>query len=277
MEKDTAAVPYHIYIMGRMKLSIVCDNKLLTVNKVSQIYMTYTIRRKNWKSLKALKNVSFSLSPGLYGLLGPNGAGKTTLLKILIGGLKPTHGNVKWNGRNIINMGKCYRRLLGYMPQQHTLYESFTGKQLLEYFCALKEIPAREVKKTIQRVSGLVSLENEIERRIINYSGGMKQRLLAATALIGNPQIIIMDEPTVGFDPKERVKFRNMLMEYAKYSIVLVATHVVSDLETVADQVLLLGNGKLIANDTPNQLIQQYAPGEDLEGVYLNFFGDDSK
>ena len=172
---------------------------------------------------KALAGVSFTLGPGLYGLLGPNGAGKSTMMNIITGNLDATSGKVLWNGKNVLRMGREFRRVLGYMPQQQNLYDSFTGRRFLLYIAALKEIPRSDAALQVQRVAELVHLSSELEKRLAAYSGGMKQRLLAAAALLGEPQILIMDEPTAGLDPKERVRLRQVLAQLAHDRIIIVA------------------------------------------------------
>ena len=155
---------------------------------------------------KALAGVSFTLGPGLYGLLGPNGAGKSTMMNIITGNLDATSGKVLWNGKNVLRMGREFRRVLGYMPQQQNLYDSFTGRRFLLYIAALKEIHRSDAAIQVQRVAELVHLSSELEKRLAAYSGGMTQRLLAAAALLGGPQILIMDEPPAGLAPKGRVR-----------------------------------------------------------------------
>ncbi len=231
--------------------------------------------RKSSAGKSALRHVSFQLENGLYGLLGPNGAGKSTLLNILTDSLRQTSGRVMWNGQNIHSMGKEYRRILGYMPQQQNLYESFTGKQFLSYLCALKEIPARQTKQEILRVANLVNMDQFLPQRLGTYSGGMKQRLLIASALIGQPQLLILDEPTAGLDPKERIRLRRMLAEIAQKTTVLIATHVVSDIESVAKEILLLRQGILVGKASPKDFVEQYAPGGSMEDVYLAVFGEE--
>ena len=233
---------------------------------------TYTSKKTQ---KKALAGVSFVLGPGLYGLLGPNGAGKSTLINIVTGTLAPTKGTVLWQGKNTFRLGAKFRRVLGYMPQQQTLYDSFTGRRFLSYLCALKEIPAKETEAEVERVAGLVHLTGELGKRLGAYSGGMKQRLLAASALLGDPQLIILDEPTAGLDPKERVRLRETLAGLAEQKIVLMATHVVLDVETVANEILLLRQGQLVDKAPPAQLIEAHAPGGGLEDVYLSIFGGD--
>lgn len=219
--------------------------------------------------------MSFTLGPGLYGLLGPNGAGKSTLLSIITGGLSQDSGSVLWCGKSARALDVKFRRALGFMPQQQGLYDSYTGRRFLAYLCALKEIPARDTAAQVERVAEWVNLSNELDKRLAAYSGGMKQRLLLASALLGEPKLLILDEPTAGLDPKERVRLRRLLAELAKDRIILVATHVVSDVETVAKEILLLKDGRLVAQAPVAGLVEQYAPGGSLEDVYLHVFGEE--
>lgn len=224
---------------------------------------------------QALAGVSFTLGPGLYGLLGPNGAGKSTLINIITGSLKQDSGTVQWCGKSARALDIRFRRALGYMPQQQGLYDSYTGRRFLAYMCALKEIPSRDVPAQVEQVAEWVNLSHELDKRLAAYSGGMKQRLLLASALLGDPKLLILDEPTAGLDPKERVRLRELLAEMAKDRIILVATHVVSDVETVATEILLLKNGKLVDKAPVERLIETYAPGQNLEAVYLAVFGEE--
>ena len=219
--------------------------------------------------------MSFTLGPGLYGLLGPNGAGKSTLLSIITGGLSQDSGSVLWCGKSARALDVKFRRALGFMPQQQGLYDRYTGRRFLAYLCALKEIPARDTAAQVERVAEWVNLSNELDKRLAAYSGGMKQRLLLASALLGEPKLLILDEPTAGLDPKERVRLRRLLAELAKDRIILVATHVVSDVETVAKEILLLKDGRLVAQAPVAGLVEQYAPGGSLEDVYLHVFGEE--
>lgn len=232
---------------------------------------------KSYHHNKALDDVSLSWKPGLYGLLGPNGAGKSTLMNIITGNLRPDGGEVLWDGRDIHRLGKAYRRVLAYAPQQQGLYDAFTGLRFLDYMAALREIPKKQAAKEIERTARAVNLLDELDKRISAYSGGMKQRLLIAQALLGNPELIVLDEPTAGLDPKERVRVRTVLREQADTRIVLVATHVVSDVEGVADQILLLQKGRVAASGPPEELIERYAAGKTLEDVYLAFFSEDEQ
>lgn len=244
----------------------------VTQLQICNLSKTYTSRKSQ---KKALSEVSFTLGPGLYGLLGPNGAGKSTLMNIITGNLQATGGKVLWNGRNILALGRKFRRVLGYMPQQQNLYDGFTGRRFLLYLAALKELPRKEAAAEVERAAALVHLTEELNKRLAAYSGGMKQRLLAAAALLGRPQVLIMDEPTAGLDPKERVRLRRVLAELAQHCIVIVATHVVSDVEQVANEILLLKEGRLVDCAPPARLVEKYASGKTLEEVYLAIFGEE--
>lgn len=246
---------------------------MLQINNLSKQYYSAKNEINNLK--KALRNVTTVLKPGLYGLLGPNGAGKSTLINIITGSLKPSSGVIKWNDIPISRLGKKYRKILGFMPQQQTLYNSFTGRQFLLYMCALKEIKKDNAIAEVDRVAARVNLSEQLDKKLTTYSGGMKQRLLSAAATLGNPKLIIFDEPTAGLDPKERVRLRAFMKELSKDAIVITATHVVSDVETVADEILLLKEGHLIDKAPVGVLIDKYAPGGNLEQVYLNIFGEE--
>ena len=248
----------------------------LMVEGLKKTYQTRSgIIRKTTINKQALAGVDFTLGPGLYGLLGPNGAGKSTLINIITGSQKQDQGVVKWCGETTSARSIRFRRILGYMPQQQGLYDSYTGRRFLAYMCALKEIPPKEVEAQVVRSAEWVNLTNELDKRLAAYSGGMRQRLLLGSALLGNPQLLILDEPTAGLDPKERVRLRNLLAELAANRIILVATHVVSDVESVADEILLLNAGRLVDQAPVQTLIDTYAPGKDLESVYLSVFGEE--
>lgn len=229
-------------------------------------------RRGSPNVKRALDGVSLTLGPGLYGLLGPNGAGKSTLIHIITGTLAADSGQVLWEGKPA--RGIAFRRVLGYMPQQQGLYDSYTGRRFLAYMAALKELPRADVPAQVDRVAAAVNLSGELDKRLSAYSGGMKQRLLLASALLGDPKLLILDEPTAGLDPKERVRLRELLAAMAADRIILVATHVVSDVETVATRVILLRAGRIVDAAPVPDLIEKYAPGQGLEDVYLHVFGE---
>ena len=246
----------------------------LTIQSLKKVYRTREgLFGKTERKKQALAGVSLPLGPGLYGLLGPNGAGKSTLINIVTGSLVPDGGQVLWNGEPAWGIG--FRRILGYMPQQQGLYDSYTGRRFLAYLAALKEIPRPAVAAEVARVAGAVNLSDELDKRLSAYSGGMKQRLLLASALLGDPKLLILDEPTAGLDPKERVRLRQLLAGMAADRIILVATHVVSDVESVAAQVILLRDGQVVDMAPVPGLIEHYAPGKGLEDVYLAVFGEE--
>lgn len=232
---------------------------------------------KSYGKKQALNHMSIKMTPGVYGILGPNGAGKSTLMKIITDNLVPDSGQVLWNGNTIFKKNRAYRKILGYAPQQQGLYDNFTGRKFLGYMAALKEIPKNQIGNEIETVVKRVNLQDRLEDKIKNYSGGMKQRLLVAQAFMGEPELLVLDEPTAGLDPKERVRVRETLEEIAGNKIILVATHVVSDIESIAKEIIILKQGELVAMDSPSNLIEKFAQGEDLEQVYMNIFGEDAK
>lgn len=209
---------------------------------------------KNYGKIKALENVSLELKPGVYGLLGPNGAGKSTLLQVITGNLRTSKGEILYNGSDINKNAKNYKRVLGYVPQSQGIYERFTAEMFLEYMAILKAVDKKNIHTQVERVLDVVGLKGVKDRKIGGFSGGMQQRLLIAQALLGNPEIIVFDEPTAGLDPKERIKIRNFISRIAEDKIILVATHVVSDVETIAKEIILLGKGKIIAQGMPSEL-----------------------
>lgn len=213
------------------------------------------IRKEYQKGVAALKNFHAILTPGIYGLLGPNGAGKSTMLNIITNNMKPTKGKVFWNNQDIQRMGREYRKVLGYMPQQQGLYEEFSAYRFLWYMAALKGLKRKEAKEQINQLFIRVGLEKEMYKRVGGFSGGMKQRLLIAQALLGNPKLLILDEPTAGLDPNERIRLRNFISEIAGDKIVIFATHVVSDIEFIAKEVLLINHGELVQKGKVSELL----------------------
>ncbi len=205
---------------------------------------------------------------------GPNGAGKSTLMNIITDNLKLDSGKILWNGQESKMLGAKYREILGYMPQGQGLYNGFTAKRFLNYIAILKDIPKEKIEMQIQKVSESVNLQDELGKKIGMYSGGMKQRLLIAATIIGNPKLLIFDEPTAGLDPKERVRVKKIMSEFAKDKIVIIATHIVPDIENIANQIIILKDGIIREKNTPEELIKKYAKDGDLEEVYMNIFGE---
>ena len=208
-------------------------------------------------AVKALDNFSVTLTPGVYGLLGPNGAGKSTLMNIITDNLNADGGEVVYDWENIKKLGKDYRAVLGYMPQQQGLYDDFTLNRFLWYMAALKGLKKKEAKEKITQLLETVNLTDAAHKKLGSFSGGMKQRALIAQALLNNPEILILDEPTAGLDPKERIRIRNFISEIAEDKIVLISTHVVSDIEFIAKEIILLKKGQLISHDSPNKLTKE--------------------
>ena len=215
---------------------------------------------KSYGSKKVLKNINCKLSNGVYGLLGPNGAGKSTLMNIITTNLKADSGSILWNGKEINKLGNDYRGILGYMPQQQGLYNGFTGYMFLNYIAVLKDIPKNSMKDEIKRVTEAVNLTDNINKKIGTYSGGMK-----------------FDEPTAGLDPKERVRVKKMLSSLSKDKIIIVATHIVPDIENMAKDILVLKDGVLLKETESDKLIEQYTPNGNLEDVYMSIFAGDEK
>ena len=204
---------------------------------------------------KALNDFTTVLTPGIYGLLGPNGAGKSTLMNLLTDNIRRTSGEILYNGEEILKSGAKFRSKIGYMPQQQGMYEHFSGERFLYYIAALKGMKKRDAAQQIEKYLELVGLKKDSKRRVGGYSGGMRQRLMFVAALLGDPEILILDEPTAGLDPEERIKIRNYVSELSGERIVILATHVVSDIECIASKILLLYQGKLLAENTPGGLI----------------------
>lgn len=195
-------------------------------------------------------------------------------MNIITDNLNADTGKILWNGQESNVLGAKYREILGYMPQQQGLYNGFTAKRFLNYIAVLKDIPKEDIENQIEKVSKSVNLQDELSKKIEMYSGGMKQRLLIAAAIIGNPKLLIFDEPTAGLDPKERIRVKKIMSELAKDKIVIIATHIVPDIENIANEIIILKNGVLKEKDTPEKLINKYAKNGNLEDVYMNIFGE---
>lgn len=204
---------------------------------------------KQYGTKCAVDNVNAKLEPGVYGLLGANGAGKTTLMRMICGVLKPTSGDIRLNGKTINELGEQYYTHLGYMPQDFGFYPDFTAREFMLYMAAVKGLDKRVAKTRTQDLLHMVNLDDVAEKKIKSYSGGMKQRLGIAQVELNNPSILILDEPTAGLDPKERVRFRNLISDFAKEKIVILSTHIVSDVSYIADTILLMKNGSFLLQE----------------------------
>lgn len=218
---------------------------------------------KRYGPKTAVNHFSATLEMGIHALLGPNGSGKTTLMRVLADVLRPDSGTVCWDGADISVLGERYREVLGYLPQNFGYYPSFTGWDFLMYFAALKGLPRHTAGERAEDLLTALGLFDERNKRIRTYSGGMRQRLGIVEALLNDPKLLILDEPTAGLDPMERVKFREMLERLGRDRVVLLSTHIVSDVEQVADSVMLMKKGRLIYAG---------APGDHLEALYLSHF-----
>lgn len=222
---------------------------------------------KKYGGFTALDDINLTLENGVYGILGANGAGKSTLLNLITDNIKRTSGDILYNGREILTMGAGFRKKVGYTPQLQGIYEDFTAGQFLRYIGALKGMKRRDIKNQSRSLLELVGLDSHAHERLGSFSGGMRQRVLLAAAMLDDPEILILDEPTAGLDPEERIRLRNHIAEISADRTVLLATHVVSDIECIAQKVILLKRGKLLRFDIPAELI-----GE-IEGRVGEFTG----
>ncbi|MCI8375154.1 MAG: ABC transporter ATP-binding protein [Lachnospiraceae bacterium] len=211
---------------------------------------------KQFRDKKALRSVSLKLTPGVWGLLGANGAGKTTLMRVIAGIMEPDSGQVCYNGVPIRTLGEEYRNVFGYLPQEFGFPQEFTVGDYLSYMAALKGIPQKKSRRKIRELLERVSLSEVYGKRIASLSGGMKRRVGIAQAMLNDPEILILDEPTAGLDPGERVRFRNLLSEFAQDRIVLISTHIVSDVEYIAACHAIIRNGRLLATGTTEELVR---------------------
>ena len=221
---------------------------------------------KTYGTVQALKDISYTFKPGIYGILGANGAGKSTMINLITDNVArdkgSAGGSILYDGQDILKLGSRFRGIIGYMPQQQGFYEDFSPKAFLRYMAEIKGIKGKNekgqtVKEQIDELLEVVNLTGVAYKKIGGFSGGMKQRVLLAQALLGDPDILILDEPTAGLDPKERIAIRNYIAELSRNKIILFATHVVSDIECIADYVLLLKKGEIIAMGTPGELIEK--------------------
>jgi ABC-2 type transport system ATP-binding protein len=223
--------------------------------------MELTIERlsKRYGRDFALRELSLRCEPGMLGLVGPNGAGKTTLMRMIATLLEPTEGTIRWNGQDIRTHGQALRQVLGYLPQDFGIYPEFTGRQFLCYLAAMKGLPGSLVNRRVDEVLSIVNLEQEADRKLPTYSGGMKQRIGIAQALLNDPELLIVDEPTAGLDPAERVRFRTLLASLTSNRIILLSTHIISDVEAVASRLIILQQGRVLSDTTPEALLTRSA------------------
>ncbi len=226
-------------------------------------------------SVWALRRFSLELKPGVLGLLGPNGAGKTTLMNILATITHASEGKVTWNGVDVATDPNALRAVLGYLPQDFGVYPNLSAQEFLEYLAAVKGLDARAARRRIDQLLNVVNLADVRGRPLGGFSGGMKQRVGIAQALLNDPQLLIVDEPTAGLDPEERVRFRNLLSDLSGERIVILSTHIVSDVEATATEIALISNGALVAYAAPEDLLRRVEgrvwewviPSADLNGV----------
>lgn len=219
--------------------------------------MVLTIERltKQYGNKIAVDRLDGVFGNGVYGLLGSNGAGKTTLMRMICGILTPTSGEIKLDGANNLDMGEEFREQLGYLPQDFGYYPDFKAKEFMLYIAALKGLPPAKAKMRADELLVMVGLKEVANKKIKTFSGGMKQRLGIAQAMINDPKILVLDEPTAGLDPKERVRFRNLISDFASDRLVILSTHIVSDVEYIADEILVMKNGAFIARGTVTELV----------------------
>lgn len=209
---------------------------------------------KRFGDFYAVDDIHLQLKQGVYGLLGANGAGKTTFMRMICTLLNPTEGEIRYEGAPVLKLGERYRNVLGYLPQEFGYYPQFTAEEYLLYIAALKGMKGNYAKARTKELLELVSLEKTGKKKVKNFSGGMKRRLGIAQAVLNDPEILVLDEPTAGLDPKERIRFRNLISEMAEERIVLLSTHIVSDVENIANEILIMKDGKIQASGTVEHL-----------------------
>lgn len=221
---------------------------------------------KKFRDVNALNNVSYEFHNGIYGLLGPNGAGKSTLINTITDNIKRDSGQILWNGKEILELNKEYRKILGYMPQQQGYYGEFSAYAFMMYLAELKGMKKKEAGARVDELLAEVNMYEYRNKPLGKMSGGMKQRVLLAQALLGNPHLLILDEPTAGVDPQERVRIRNYIKSIANDKIVLLSTHIISDIETIADEVIIMNHGKFLCSIKDE---------EDIEAAYMEWIAEE--
>ena len=227
---------------------------------------------KHYGSKCALQDFSCAIGPGILGIIGPNGAGKTTLMNLITDNVSREAGEILYDGTDVLKLGKGFRKILGFMPQEQGMYEELSARAFLIYMAALKGIRGKKAREEVENLLDLVDLKEAAHRKLGGFSGGMRQRILLAQALLGEPEVVILDEPTVGMDPAERLRVSEYIKEISKDSIVLWSTHILSDVEAFADRILIMNEGKLLAHDTPEKLLSENR-AESMEELYFSFTG----
>lgn len=212
---------------------------------------------KSYRKKEALRDVSFTLQKGVYGLLGENGAGKSTLMRMMATVDFPTKGEIRYEGKSIYAMDEEYRGLIGYMPQNYSVYPGFTARDFLHYMGTLKGVPEKKLKSRIGEVLDFVNLSDVADKKVKTFSGGMKRRIGIAQAIINEPQILIFDEPTAGLDPRERIRFSNIISDMGKDKIILLSTHIVSDIEAIANELVVIRNGNILETGDIDELVKK--------------------
>lgn len=234
---------------------------------------------KKYGKKTALDNVSITFKTGINALLGPNGSGKSTMMNIIADLISANLGSVFWNGTETSKLGADFREILGFMPQNTALYKRFSAADNLRYFGKLKGMSEKEIEEIIPKLLEKVNLSDCEKKKFGGFSGGMKQRLGIAVTIMNSPKLVIFDEPTAGLDPKERVRFREILFELSRDAVVIMSTHIVSDVEMLADNIVMLKSGKICECGTPGELQQKYNFSDSenrtaLENIYMQFFGE---
>ena len=227
---------------------------------------------KHYGSKCALRDFSCAIGPGILGIIGPNGAGKTTLMNLITDNVKRETGEILYDGTDVLKLGKNFRRILGFMPQEQGMYDELSARAFLIYMAGLKEVHGKKAREQVEDLLQLVDLQDAAHRKLGGFSGGMRQRILLAQALLGEPKVVILDEPTVGMDPAERLRVSEYIKEISKERIVLWSTHILSDVEAFADSLLIMDSGKLLAHDTPSGLLREHHAGS-LEELYFALTG----
>lgn len=234
---------------------------------------------KKYGNFTALDRLNITFTPGIYGILGANGAGKSTMMNLLTDNISRTDGQILFDGTDILKMGKDFRRVLGYMPQQQGFYEQMTAYGFLCYIAELKGLSKKQAQADIDKLLEITNLTDVKHKKMGGFSGGMKQRVLLSQALLGDPKVVLLDEPTAGLDPKERIRIRNFISSLSRDKIILLATHIVSDIESISDQIILMKKGKLVDIGTPTALtdsvigkvIELPCPMEQLEEMQSRY------